>query len=47
MKAIKILNKIGSKRGINGMPYLLPGINILFGLKGENKKKLMKRITYF
>ncbi len=36
--AVKILNKVGAKRGYNGMPWLLPGINILFGLPGETKK---------
>ncbi len=36
-KAIKLINKIGSKRGKSGMPHFLPGINILFGLIGENK----------
>ena len=37
-EAVKILNKVGAKRGYNGMPLLLPGINILFGLPGETKK---------
>ena len=37
-KAVKIINEIGSERGGNGMPKFLPGINILFGLMGENKK---------
>ncbi len=35
--AIKLVNKIGSKRGNNGMPELLPGLNFVFGLKGETK----------
>lgn len=35
MDAIKIINNIGSKRGPNGMPKLLPGINIIYGLDGE------------
>jgi len=34
---ISLINEIGSKRGINGMPAFLPGINLLFGLKGESK----------
>ncbi|ENN96149.1 radical SAM protein [Methanocaldococcus villosus KIN24-T80] len=38
IKAVEILNKIGGKRGENGLPYLLPGINLLFGLKGERKE---------
>jgi radical SAM superfamily enzyme with C-terminal helix-hairpin-helix motif len=37
-EAIKILNKYGAGRGENGMPRFLPGINIIFGLKGESKK---------
>ena len=37
-EAIKIINKYGSIRGENGMPKLLPGLNIIFGLKGETKK---------
>ncbi|ACJ15896.1 hypothetical protein, conserved [Thermococcus onnurineus NA1] len=36
--AVKLLNEVGGKRGYNGMPWLLPGINILFGLPGETKK---------
>jgi len=38
LSAIKLLNEVGSKRGINGMPELLPGINFVFGLEGETKK---------
>ena len=37
-RAIKLLNEVGGKRGKNGMPELLPGLNFLFGLKGETKK---------
>jgi radical SAM superfamily enzyme with C-terminal helix-hairpin-helix motif len=37
-KAIEIINKYGSVRGKNGMPKFLPGINIIFGLLGENKE---------
>jgi len=37
-EAIKILNKYGAERGENGMPKFLPGINIIFGLRGESKK---------
>ncbi len=38
LKAIRILNKFGAEKGKNGMPKLLPGINILFGLKDESKQ---------
>lgn len=37
-KAIEIINKYGAERGENGMPKFLPGINLIFGLVGENKK---------
>jgi len=37
-EAVKILNEVGAKRGRNGLPMLLPGINILFGLPGESKR---------
>ncbi|CAD5243932.1 radical SAM protein [Thermococcus camini] len=37
-EAVRILNEVGAKRGPNGMPWLLPGINIIFGLPGETKK---------
>jgi len=37
MKAIKLSNEIGSKRGTNGLPELLPGLNFVFGLEGETK----------
>ena len=38
LKAIKLLNKVGSRIGYNGMPELLPGLNFVFGLKGETKE---------
>ena len=37
-EAIKILNKYGAERGLDGMPKFLPGINIIFGLRNETKK---------
>ncbi|MBP1908670.1 radical SAM protein [Methanolobus bombayensis] len=37
-EAISIINEIGRNRGANGMPELLPGINIVHGLMGESKK---------
>ncbi len=36
--AVKMLNDVGGRRGKNGLPELLPGINILSGLDGETKK---------
>ncbi len=44
MKAIRIINKYGAKRGSNGMPCFLPGINIIFGLLNETKETHKKNI---
>ena len=35
MKAIRILNEESGHRGPNGLPYCLPGLNLLYGLPGE------------
>jgi radical SAM superfamily enzyme with C-terminal helix-hairpin-helix motif len=37
LKAIAIINRAGRDIGATGMPKLLPGLNFLFGLKGETK----------
>ena len=37
LKAIKLINEVGAKKGNNGMPELLPGLNFVFGLDGESK----------
>ncbi|WP_292486559.1 radical SAM protein [Methanohalobium sp.] len=37
-EAIKIINEKGGKRGYNGLPEILPGLNFVYGLKGETKK---------
>ncbi len=44
MKAIEIINKYGAERGKNGMPKFLPGLNLIFGLIGENKLTHQKNI---
>jgi len=36
-QAIRLLNEVGSQRGANGLPELLPGLNFVFGLEGETK----------
>ena len=52
LSAVKLLNEVGSKRGFNGMPELLPGLNFVFGLEGETKKtfeldyEFLKNILY-
>ena len=35
MDAVRMVNRIGGERGENGLPKLLPGINIICGLDGE------------
>jgi len=37
LDAVKLLNEVGSTRGTNGLPELLPGLNFVFGLDGETK----------
>ncbi len=37
-EAIRLLNDVGSRRGESGLPELLPGLNFVFGLKGETKR---------
>jgi len=45
-EAIRLINKYGAKRGANGMPLYLPGINILFGLIGETKNTNEQNMLY-
>lgn len=35
-QAVRILNEEGGRRGDNGMPHLLPGLNFIAGLSGES-----------
>ncbi len=35
MAAIRMINEVGAERGENGMPKLLPGLNLIYGLDGE------------
>jgi radical SAM superfamily enzyme with C-terminal helix-hairpin-helix motif len=37
MAAVALINKVGSTRGENGLPHLLPGINFVYGLPGETE----------
>ncbi|RLF02854.1 MAG: radical SAM protein [Thermoprotei archaeon] len=38
LEAVRIINEMGARRGYNGLPHLLPGINFVFGLIGETKE---------
>lgn len=45
VEAIKIVNQIGNER-VNGIPKLLPGINILLGLLGERPETYRINFEY-
>lgn len=44
--AIEIINKYGASFGYNGLPYFLPGLNFVIGLKGETKETFEKNINF-
>ncbi len=46
LEAIRIVNKIGSERGENGLPQLLPGLNFLGGLHKENPDTYKKNTEF-
>lgn len=46
LKAIEIVNRYGSYRGWNGLPHLLPGINLLHGLPGESRETYRVNLEY-
>ncbi|MBU2639875.1 MAG: radical SAM protein [Nanoarchaeota archaeon] len=46
LEAIKIINKYGKEKGKDGLPKFLPGINLIFGLKNENKKTHEENMKY-
>jgi len=46
LKAVEIVNRIGSVRGWNGLPHLLPGINLLHGLPGESRETFRVNLEY-
>jgi radical SAM superfamily enzyme with C-terminal helix-hairpin-helix motif len=46
LSAVRILNEVGRERSPWGLPHLLPGINLLYGLLGESKKTLEHNMTF-
>jgi radical SAM superfamily enzyme with C-terminal helix-hairpin-helix motif len=42
--AVRMINEVGSERGENGMPKLLPGLNLISGLDGETSETNAKNI---
>ncbi|MDR0334422.1 MAG: radical SAM protein [Methanomassiliicoccaceae archaeon] len=46
MRAVRMINDIGSERGGNGMPKLLPGLNLISGLDGETPGTYAKNAEF-
>ncbi|AFL66749.1 radical SAM protein [Desulfurococcus amylolyticus] len=46
LEAIRLINRIGRERGWNGMPHLLPGINLIYGLPGESRNTYRMNLEY-
>jgi len=46
LTAVRIVNDIGGIRDENGIPRLLPGVNLLFGLMGEEENTYDLNFTY-
>ena len=44
--AVRIINEVGSERGDNGMPAILPGINLIAGLDGETSSTYSKNMEF-
>ncbi len=46
LRAIEIINEAGAARGADGLPKLLPGINLIEGLPGESAATHEHNMTY-
>ncbi len=46
MAAIELVNRYGRYTGYNGLPYFLPGINFVTGLRGETKETFEKNFQF-
>ena len=46
IEAVRILNEVGGVREPRGLPHLLPGINLLYGLLGESRKTLDYNLAF-
>ncbi|MFW9977710.1 MAG: radical SAM protein [Candidatus Thorarchaeota archaeon] len=40
LEAVRLLNEVGGERDLWGLPHLLPGINLLYGLPGESRRTI-------
>jgi radical SAM superfamily enzyme with C-terminal helix-hairpin-helix motif len=46
LSAVRLLNEVGGGRPPWGLPHLLPGINLLYGLPGESKRTLEYNMNF-
>ncbi|MDI9619698.1 MAG: radical SAM protein [Candidatus Nezhaarchaeota archaeon] len=46
LEAIRVINSVGSARGYNGLPHLLPGVNFVHGLKGETERTYEENLDF-
>lgn len=46
MEAIHLINELGGERGENGLPRLLPGLNLIIGLDGETEGTLELNLAF-
>ena len=46
LEAVRIVNEVGARRGWNGMPELLPGINFVLGLAGETRETYERNLEF-
>jgi radical SAM superfamily enzyme with C-terminal helix-hairpin-helix motif len=46
LEAIRIVNSVGTQRGYNGLPHLLPGVNFVYGLKGETEETYQANLDF-
>lgn len=46
LEAIRAINSVGRARGWNGLPHIIPGINLLHGLPGETKETYRLNYEY-
>ncbi len=46
IRAIAVVNMVGARRGYNGLPELLPGVNFVLGLIGESRETFKLNIEF-
>ena len=46
LKAIRIVNEVGRRRGWNGLPEILPGLNFVLGLPGETRSTFERNAEF-